>query len=120
MKTKISAKPSRSEIWFCRLDRKSVGHEQRNPRPCLIVSADAYNESGGNMAVVLFCTTRKRDNPLYVKLQPPEGGVREECYVRCDQVRTVSQLRLTRRLGVVSRHTMLEVEQCLALLLDLD
>ncbi|MGA2150940.1 MAG: type II toxin-antitoxin system PemK/MazF family toxin [Geobacteraceae bacterium] len=49
----------------------------------------------------------------HVPLEPPEGGVREKSFIKCEDVRSISTERLKSRWGEVSPATMGYVEDCL-------
>lgn len=112
------ADPMRGEVW--RVDFEPVrGHEQGGARPALILSSDIFNSSAAGLVVVSPITTKGRPIRSFLRLDPPEGGVKLLSFVICDQVRTISTNRLQRRLGVVSRTIMQEVEERIRILLDL-
>jgi mRNA interferase MazF len=96
-----------------------LGHEQRGNRPGAILSADTFNQGPGGLVVVAPFTTRNRNNPLHHPVTPPEGGLQYPGYLRIDLVRTVSQQRLNRYLGSLSRETIDQVDELLLILLDL-
>ncbi|MGC9317493.1 MAG: type II toxin-antitoxin system PemK/MazF family toxin [Armatimonadota bacterium] len=110
--------PARGEVWYA--DFNPVrGHEQAGHRPALVVSADLFNAGPANLVVVLPMTTVDRGIPLHVAVEPPEGGVRERSLIKCEDIRSIDQRRLTRRLGVVSQETMARVDDHLRALLVL-
>jgi hypothetical protein len=57
--------------------------------------------------------------PLWVPIEPPDGGVRERSFAMCDAVRSVSIERLESCWGSVERRTLARVEDGLRILLDL-
>ncbi|MGH8058008.1 MAG: type II toxin-antitoxin system PemK/MazF family toxin [Candidatus Entotheonellia bacterium] len=57
--------------------------------------------------------------PLHVEVDPPEGGVRVKSVITCEDVRSVAQERLSRRLGSVSEPTLVAVDDRLRILLGL-
>jgi mRNA interferase MazF len=78
------------------------------------------NSSGAGLITVLPITSQpKRMPPSRVRVAPPEGGLRLESWVICEQVRTVSKQRFSSRLGVASAATMRAVANNLRLLLEL-
>jgi mRNA interferase MazF len=53
-----------------------------------------------------------------VPIQPPEGGVRQPSYIKCEDIRSISTFWLGVRWGVVSGTTMDRVADRVKLLLD--
>jgi len=109
---------SRGEIWLSDLTRVR-GHEQAGTRPVLVVSADAFNHGPAQLVVVVPLTTRDREIPLRVRIEPPDGGVREPSFAMCEAVRSISTERLVRRWGIVEQTTIAAVEDRLRILLEL-
>jgi mRNA interferase MazF len=108
----------RGEIWL--FDPDPVrGHEQGGRRPGLVISADRYNEGRSELVVVMPLTTRDRGIPLWVAVDPPEGGLAKRSLVQCDAVRSISTTRLRRRLGRVRPATTAAIEDSLRVVLDL-
>ena len=112
------AEPCRGEVWMVDLN-PTRGHEQAGKRPALVVSVDLFNEGPAGLVVVLPITTKFKGVPLHVELAPPEGGVKERSFVKCEDVRSVSKERLSVSWGMVSPRTMDAVEDRLRLLLGL-
>lgn len=113
--------PSRGEIWYVNLD-PIIGHEEAKKRPCLILSNTKFNQSGAGIVVIAPLTSKSTENVFHqflVKIKPPEGGVKEESFVMCDQLRAISLERLQGKiLGKVDPETMNDVEAKLKTLLD--
>jgi mRNA interferase MazF len=105
-------------VWLVDLN-PARGHEQRGRRPALIVSTDQFNTGPAGIVVVVPMTTRQRNVPLHVRVEPPEGGVRETSFAKCEDVRSISTERLESRWGAVSAQTMAVVADRLRILLDL-
>jgi len=108
----------RGEVWYVDLDPVR-GHEQAGRRTALIVSADIFNGGPAGLVILAPITTRDRGVPLHVGVDPPEGGVRQRSFIKCEDVRSVDITRLSRRLGAVASETLAEVEDRLRTLLDL-
>jgi len=110
--------PRRGEVW--RVEFEPVrGHEQGGVRPALILSNNLFNQSGADLAVVVPLTTKFRPIRSFLKIEPPEGGLKQTSFIICDQVRTVSKSRLGKAFGSVSGTTLAEEERRLRFLLDL-
>ncbi len=110
--------PSRGDIWLVDLN-PTRGHEQAGVRPALVVSVDPFNQGAADLVVLLPLTTVARGIPFHVDVRPPEGGVKALSFVKCEDIRSVSKSRLSRRWGGVSAGTMTAVEDRLRILLGL-
>ena len=117
--TGIMSKPVRAEVWLLRLD-PTLGREQRGVRPCLVVSATLFNHGPAGLAVVVPLTSTDRKIPSHVRIDPPEGGLKQPSFAMCEAIRSVSTSdRFVKRWGTVERGTMRKVEIRLRYLLDL-
>jgi mRNA interferase MazF len=112
------ARPSRGEIWFLNLD-PTQGREQAGSRPALVISVDAFNYGPADLVVVLPVTSTARGIPFHVAVSPPEGGVRQASFIKCEDVRSVSRSRLRERWGTVAPQTIAAVEDRLRILMGL-
>jgi len=112
------ADPSRGELWLVDLD-PIRGHEQGGKRPALVVSVDPLNHGPAELVILLPLTTRPKGVPSHVMVRPPEGGVRQVSYIKCEDVRSVSKERMSSRWGAVAPATLTAVEERLRLLLGL-
>ncbi len=113
------AAPRRGEVWFVDLN-PTRGHEQGGRRPALIVSVDAFNRGKAGLVFIVPLTTRFRGLPTHVAVHPPAGGVREESWARCEDLRSISVERLVGGpLGVVPVEVLGAVGERLRLLLQL-
>jgi mRNA interferase MazF len=133
------SQPCRGDIWTVDLD-PTRGHEQGDCpnfrvsengtvpfdageqvqcRPALIVSVDLFNQGPADLVVVLPITSKAKGIPLHVRVAPPEGGVQEPSYIKCEDIRSVSKQRLAKFWGRVSSQTMLEIEERLSVLLGM-
>lgn len=95
------------------------GHEQAGKRPGLVASVDRFNHGPAGLVVILPLTSKAKGIPFHVELSPPEGGVKDKSYIKCEDVRSVAKERLSERWGVVSRQTMEQVADRLRILLNL-
>ena len=93
------------DVWFCDLNPVR-GHEQAGSRPAVVISVDQLGTGRSELAIVVPLTRTNRPSPLYVALNPPEGGVRERSYAMPEMVRSISRDRLATRWGTVSPATL--------------
>jgi mRNA interferase MazF len=90
------------EIYFCGLD-PTVGSEQRGLRPVLILSNNAVNHHLGVCTVLPLSSVKPGDKiyPTEVLLEPAATDLPKLSVAMLQQIRTVSQSRLTRLAGTV-------------------
>jgi mRNA interferase MazF len=83
------------------------------------VYSDQFNHGPAGLVVVVPMTTTERGIPLHVRIDPPEGGVMQTSFAKCEDVRSVSSQRLGQRWGIVQSRTMSIVADRLRILLEL-
>lgn len=103
------------EVWFCDLD-PTRAHEQAGSRPALVLSVDQLGAGASELAIVVPLTRTNRPSPLYVVIDPPEGGVRERSFAMPEMVRSISRERLSARWGTVSVSILAEIARRVHLL----
>lgn len=114
----IPQAPARGQVWV--IDLNPVrGHEQAGTRPGLIISVDQFNQTALGLTIVVPLTSKAKDSPLHVRIDPPEGGLELASFAKCEDVRSVSRERLSRPLGRVTPAVMRQVEDRLRLILGL-
>lgn len=96
------------EVWFCDLN-PTLGHEQAGLRPAVVISVDQISAGASERAIVVPLTRTDRPSPLYVALEPPEGGVRERSFAMPEMVRSISRERLSVRWGIISGGKLAEI-----------
>lgn len=77
------------------------------------------NQGSAGIAVVLPVISRSKGIPFHVKVDPPEAGLKQTSFVKCEEMRCVSNDRLLKRWGIVKADTMSAVKDRLRILLDL-
>ena len=108
--------PRQGEVW--RLDfSPGRGHEQTGVRSALILSGDKFNSGPAGLVIAAPLTSVDKRQPLHVRIDPPEGGVRETSYAKAEDVRSVSSERLVDRWGAVERSTLRAVTRRIGLLI---
>jgi mRNA interferase MazF len=110
--------PTRGEIWFVDLNPVR-GHEQAGIRPALIISATTFNHGPANLVTVLPITTKDRSIPSHVKIKPTTSTLQKTSFIICEQIRTISQDRLTKRVGVINKDTLQSVEKIVGMMLGI-
>jgi mRNA interferase MazF len=111
----------RSEVWEVNLD-PTIGAEIQKTRPCVIVNRDALARLPLKIIVPLTeWDPRFESAPWHVPVEStPENGLAKKSSADTFQVRSVSQDRLVRRLGILPEPIMASIGQGLKLSLALD
>ena len=91
---------TRGEVHLVRLD-PTLGSEIKKTRPCLVVSPDELN-AHLRTALVAPMTTGGQAYPWRIRCRFRNRAG----YVALDQLRTVDQERLVKRLGTISSETL--------------
>lgn len=102
------------EVWSVSLD-PSMGAEIRKTRPAIIVSADTIGVLPLKVIVpVTDWKTHYATVPWLVRIEPDTtNGLSKLSAADTFQVRSVSQQRLAKRIGIVSESTMERIKQAL-------
>ena len=110
----------RGEIWWAKLPAPRAS-QPGFQRPVLIVSADAFNESGIRTVVVAAITSSLRlaDAPGNVRVSKRESRLSKPSIVNVSQLTTLDKRLLDRRVGRLASHKMEDVERGLAAVLAL-
>jgi len=96
----------RGDIVWADLD-PTIGREQAGRRPVLVISHDVFNERSGTViAVALSSQPPRAGFPLTLELRT--RGLPKKSWAKISQIRTLSVLRIGRRLG---RATAEEISQ---------
>jgi mRNA interferase MazF len=109
----------RGDIFWAHLDPVR-GSEQGKIRPVLIIQNDVGNEN--SPVTIIACITTnlaRKDYPTNVFISAKETGLTSDSVVLLNQIRTVDKTRLTRKIGHVPDHRMLEVDEALKISIDL-
>ena len=112
------ADPRRGELWWVDWS-PGRGSEQSGRRPALVIQTDAANSNPRYPnTIVLTVSTRGRQVPTHVRLAAtPQTGLSAPCFVKAEQVLTISKCRLDQRIGAVDEATMEQVAEALLLAL---
>lgn len=116
--TSTMADARRGELWLIDLG-EPLGREQGWQRPAVVVSTDLWNEHA-SVVTVLPLTRTRHGLPTRIELEPDgRNGLDAVSYARCEDIRSVSDARLVRRLGTADVVMMGSIGRVLRLLLEL-
>src|SRR5437879_3840690 len=79
----ISVPPARGDLWDTDFD-PIKGREQAGRRPALVMSVDTFNRGPAELVVAIPLTRTERKVRWHVSVAPPEGGLSDVSYIKCD------------------------------------
>ncbi len=105
--------PKRGEIDFIELGMIGFeGSEQGGTRPGLILQNDVGNHFSDITMVALISKSTRKNFSIHVRLDHKKYPfIKKGSTVMLDQTRTISQTRLSSKLGSLSEKEMLKVEK---------
>ena len=109
---------NRGEIYLADLG-DPIGHEQALKRPVVIISAQQWLDSAPPVLTVLPITRTFRARSTHVEIEPGASGLRATSYIKCEDIRAISPLRLSRRFGTADATVLARVELIMRRLLAL-
>lgn len=95
---------SRGDVWNVVLD-PIKGSEQRGIRPCVIVSPESMNDQLETV-IVIPMSTKKKEWPTRVDV----SFLDIEGQVLCEQIRTVSKIRLKKKIGHLLLKDLIQIK----------
>ena len=111
----------RGDIYIVNLD-PVVGSEIGKARPALIIQNNIGNKYSPVTIVAPISSTKEITKPLPIMafVSKGEGGLIEDSYIDCGQIRTVDKTsRLVHQLGNLNKDIMGQVDRSLKVSLDL-
>ncbi|MBZ0177748.1 MAG: type II toxin-antitoxin system PemK/MazF family toxin [Melioribacteraceae bacterium] len=120
-KTGIVAPLLRGDVYLVNLD-PIVGKEIGKARPALIIQNDIGNKFSPVTIIAPISSVKEITKPLPIMifLEKGEGGLKEESYVDCGQIRTIDKdRRLLKKYGTLEKVKMQEIDKALKISLSL-
>lgn len=111
----------RGDIYEVNLD-PTVGAEIKKKRPGVIIQNNAGNKNSPVTIIAPISSVKEITKPLpiFVYVKKGEGGLCEDSYVDCGQIRTLDKkIRLVNKLGTLSTSMMQEINKALCISLDI-
>lgn len=112
----------RGDVYEVNLD-PTVGAEVRKTRPVVIIQNNKGNEFSPVTIIAPISSVKEITKPLpiMVFVKAGYGGLKEDSYIDCGQIRTVDkQARLVNKLGNFSLQIMQEVNKALSISLSIN
>lgn len=110
----------RGEVWYCSFGNDPKGSEPAFDRPAVVVQDDLLTDSSiWTVLVVPMTSNLKRGQALGAVCLSARGVVERESVVLVAQVTALDRTRFRRRVGMLTRKQMAEVDRGLSLALGL-
>jgi mRNA interferase MazF len=107
------------EIWIANLNPR-VGTETGKTRPVVIIQTDILNKFHPSTIVCPITTNVKLDaNILRVHLSKGSARLKEDCDIMIDQIRSIDNKRLIKKIGDLDQDKIDIVKENLTIVLDL-
>lgn len=111
----------RGDVYLVNLD-PIIGKETGKARPAVIIQNDIGNKFSPVTIVAPISSVKEITKPLPIMIfiEKGEGGLNEESYVDCGQIRTIDKdKRLITKFGSLSKSKMSEIDKALKISLSL-
>ena len=104
----------KGDVYVVNLD-PTVGAETRKLRPAVIIQNNVGNQYSPvtTVAPVSNAKLLAKPIPVLVFLRAGEGGLKQDSYVHCEQIRTVDKSRLLEKCGSLPASRISEVNQAI-------
>jgi mRNA interferase MazF len=110
-----------SEIWLINLD-PTIGAEIRKTRPAIIVNDNAFGRLPLKIIVPITDWKEKFSiAPWMVKVEPDYlNNLNKISSVDCFQIRSISELRFVKQIGIVNQEVFEQIKNGLVKVLSID
>ncbi|MDQ2767146.1 MAG: type II toxin-antitoxin system PemK/MazF family toxin [Gemmatimonadota bacterium] len=115
---KQNTPPGRGEIWIVDL-QPTRGREARTQGRALVISVNELNHGAAGIAMVLPMSDVDQRIATHVTVPAGEAMLAKDGFVKCEEVRSMSIERLTKRVGAVKPATMAMVMRNVGVLLGM-
>jgi len=110
----------RGEIFLANLE-PTKGSEHGGTRPVLIIQNDIGNEySTTTIIAPITSTVMKKEYPTNVFVKKEDSKLSRDSTILLNQIRTIDNLRLIKKIGLLDNFTMNVVDRAIKVSLGLD
>lgn len=111
----------RGDVFLVNLD-PTMGSEKKKTRPAVVVQNNLGNKYSSTTIIAPISGYKGvvKELPIWVKLLKGEGGLDQDSFVDCGQIRTVDhEERFIKKLGSLRPESMENIDKALKISLDL-
>lgn len=95
-------KPKQGEIWLFDPDPTKGNEIGKKIRPGIIVSHNLMNSGSSGLVFIVPLTNVYQEIESHVMIDPPIGGVSVQSFALCEQMRSISKIRLVKKMGIIN------------------
>lgn len=96
------------EVWLFDPDPTKGNEIGKKIRPGVIISHNLMNSGPSGLLFIVPLTSVYRGIESHIKISPPNGGVTVDSYALCEQMRSISKIRLIKKLGKIDSIDLLK------------
>jgi len=89
------------------------GSVQGGVRPALVIQNDVGNRTSSTTIVAAITSKHKKSYAFHVEISTDESGLPEDSTILLEQIQTLPQNRLVKKIGGIDKHKMVEVDRAL-------
>jgi mRNA interferase MazF len=110
--------PRRGDVFLVAFD-PALGAEIQKTRPALVLQNDIGNQYSPVTIVAAITSNVVRRGPTGILVTAPAGGLTADSVILLNQIRTIDNRRLGKRLGALPAVTMIQIDRALMISLGL-
>jgi len=108
------------EVWIANLN-PHLGTEPGKTRPVVIIQTDLLNGIHPSTIICPITTNiEKSSDILRVHLEKNKAGLKTDSDILVDQMRSIDNRRLIKRLGILSEQSKINLIENIAIILDIN
>jgi mRNA interferase MazF len=103
-----NAKPLQGEVWLFSPDPIKGNEIGKKIRPCIVISHNFMNSGPSGLVFITPLPSIHKKIESHVRINPPIGRLTVPSFVLCEQIRSISKIRLVKRLGQIDSLSILK------------
>lgn len=111
-------KPKRCDVFLVNLD-PTIGSEIKKTRSAVIIQNDIGNQYSPATIIAPLTSGEKSVYPVEVEIKAPEGGINNNSLILLNQIRTIDQQRLVKKLGKINPATIEKINKAIMISLGI-
>ena len=112
---------SQYDVWIADLNPQK-GTESGKTRPVAIIQTNLLNKANHFSTLICPITTNviNQSSVLRVNLKKGYANLNEECDIMIDQIRSIDNTRLNKRVGKIPKNCIEQMKENILIILDLE